>query len=273
MYYFALYNTICITVLRCVCQIAYGTCSHPMALPRVFQSVYRIQMSLRFHTLTRLTGRWPTSVCIVRPLSLNNRHFATMPATSHAPLSVAIIGVGLVGSELISQLLSLPSPSPFTLVSLSSSKRTVYSPDGLQVNQQTWSSTLSSSAEVPNLDDLANKLSKLERAVVVDNSASPAIADSYPEFLRRGIHVVTPNKKAFSGSQKLYDEILKASRDGGARWLNESTVGAGLPVVQTLKDMVASGDKVCSLSTIFLSSIECDKSNRFTKLKACFRVR
>lgn len=59
------------------------------------------------------------------------------------------------------------------------------------------------------------------------------------------MHVVTPNKKGFSGSQGLYDANLEAARVGGARWLNESTVGAGLPVVQTLKDMVASGDKVC----------------------------
>ena len=97
----------------------------------------------------------------------------------------------------------------------------------------------------PDLRALANHLTSLDRAVVVDNTASQEVADLYPEFLKRGIHIVTPNKKAFSGNQALYDAILQASNESGARWLNESTVGAGLPTVQTLKDMVASGDKVC----------------------------
>ena len=167
-----------------------------------------------------------------------------MSPKSQTPLSVAIVGTGLVGSELISQLLSLPSPSPFKLVSLSTTKKTIFAAEGLQVTPQTWSSLVQSSSEKPDLIALAEKLSNLDRAVIVDNTASQDVANLYPVFLRKGVHVVTPNKKAFSGSQKLYDDILKASKEGGARWLNESTVGAGLPVVQTLKDMVASGDKV-----------------------------
>lgn len=159
-------------------------------------------------------------------------------------LSVAIVGVGLVGAELISQLLALPAPSPFKLVSLSSSKRTLFSEDGLSVIPETWTSALASSSASPDLYALADQLALLDRAVLVDNTASQDVAELYPEFLKRGVHVVTPNKKAFSGSQKLYDAILKASRESGARWLNESTVGAGLPVVQPLKDLVATGDKV-----------------------------
>ncbi|KIP02410.1 hypothetical protein PHLGIDRAFT_112073 [Phlebiopsis gigantea 11061_1 CR5-6] len=168
-----------------------------------------------------------------------------------SPLSVAIIGVGLVGSELISQLLSLPSPSPFKLVSLSSSKRTVFSQDGLSVTPESWTSTLASSASTPDLVALAEQLSTLPRAVLVDNTAAQNVAEVYPEFLKRGVHVVTPNKKAFSGTQQLYDEILKTSKESGARWLNESTVGAGLPVVQTLKDLVATGDKVKKIEGVF----------------------
>jgi hypothetical protein len=60
------------------------------------------------------------------------------------------------------------------------------------------------------------------------------------------VHVVTPNKKAFSGSQDLYDRIVAASREGGAKFLHEATVGAGLPVLSTLKDLVGTGDKVRS---------------------------
>ncbi|KAI0767961.1 homoserine dehydrogenase-domain-containing protein [Irpex lacteus] len=153
------------------------------------------------------------------------------PQEYKAPLSVAIVGTGLVGSELISQLLSSP-PHPLQA--------------GLPLHHQKSSST-----EKPDLLDLADKLELLQRAVLVDNTASQDVAELYPEFLKRGVHVVTPNKKAFSGSQELYDAILEAAKEGGARWLNESTVGAGLPVVQTLKDMVASGDKIKKIEGVF----------------------
>lgn len=163
------------------------------------------------------------------------------------PIAVGVIGTGVVGSELVSQLLSLPSPSPFVLVALTALKGSLYSPTGLSLTKDTWRAAIQSSQSAPNLRQLVDQLGALDRAVVVDNTASQEVAELYPEFLKRGVHVVTPNKKAFSGNQALYEAILQASKESGARWLNESTVGAGLPVVQTLKDMVASGDKVCIL--------------------------
>lgn len=145
---------------------------------------------------------------------------ARLTMSQKSPLSVAIVGVGLVGSELISQLLSLPSPSPFKLVSLTSSKRTLFSPEGLSVTPATWTAALTASSSAPDLIALAEQLSTLPRAVFVDNTAAQNVAELYPEFLKRGVHVVTPNKKAFSGTQQLYDEILKTSQESGARWLS-----------------------------------------------------
>ncbi|GJE85230.1 aspartate kinase homoserine dehydrogenase [Phanerochaete sordida] len=166
-------------------------------------------------------------------------------------LSVAIVGVGLVGSELISQLLALPAPSPFRLVSLTSSKYTLFAAAGLPVDAGSWATALSASRAAPDLHALLEQLAGLEAAVLVDNTSAQDVAALYPRFLARGIHVVTPNKKAFSGSQELYDAIERASAESGARWLNESTVGAGLPVVQTLKDLVATGDKVKKIEGVF----------------------
>ena len=98
--------------------------------------------------------------------------------------------------------------------------------------------------------DLQRRLPTLVRAdnavVFVDNTASPSVAETYPALLRAGVHVITPNKKAFSGSQNLYDQIVAASREGGTKFLHEATVGAGLPVLSTLKDLVGTGDKVRS---------------------------
>jgi homoserine dehydrogenase len=166
---------------------------------------------------------------------------------------VAVVGVGLVGSELISQLLSLPSPSPFRLVSLSSSKHTLFSPDG--ITSQSWKSDLASSptpAEIPTLlQSLSDLVKQRKRVVLVDNTSDEGVANSYPDFLKYGISVVTPNKKAYSGDLGLYNRIMVESVASGSSWLNESTVGAGLPIISTLKDLVATGDKVNRVILIY----------------------
>jgi homoserine dehydrogenase len=79
---------------------------------------------------------------------------------------------------------------------------------------------------------------------VVDNTSSDDVATLYPTFLSGGLSVVTPNKKAYSSSLELYNQILSTSAAHGTSILNESTVGAGLPIISTLKDLVQTGDKV-----------------------------
>ncbi len=85
---------------------------------------------------------------------------------------------------------------------------------------------------------------KRSQVVLVDNTSSDTIAQLYPRFLSAGINVITPNKKAFSSDLSLYEDILKSGMSSGAKFYNESTVGAGLPVISTLKDLVTTGDIV-----------------------------
>ena len=171
---------------------------------------------------------------------------------SSRSVSVAVVGVGLVGSEFVRQLQALRPPHPFRLVSLSNSKTTVFNPDGIPPSAD-WRALLQASPTSTSPGpggpaDLVPALAPLVRndnaVVFVDNTASASVAETYPALLRAGVHVITPNKKAFSGAQSLYDQIVDASREGGARFLHEATVGAGLPVLSTLKDLVATGDKV-----------------------------
>ncbi|KAF8348700.1 homoserine dehydrogenase-domain-containing protein [Amanita rubescens] len=171
-------------------------------------------------------------------------------------IHVAIVGVGLVGSELINQLLSIPqNVSPFRLISLSSSTRSIF--NSTKPIQQTddWKSTLAASLEKADLHALTERLHALvqanERVALVDNTSSDAVAALYPLWLEKGIHVVTPNKKAFSGDISLYNAIIQSSRASGARYLNESTVGAGLPVINTLKELVGTGDKIVKIEGVF----------------------
>ncbi|TEB34091.1 aspartate kinase homoserine dehydrogenase [Coprinellus micaceus] len=172
---------------------------------------------------------------------------------------VGIIGVGLVGSELVSQILSIPAArNPFKIVFLSSSRKALYdtvtSPDA-------WKAALDASSDPADLKAVAGYLQTLvaqgsgstqRQAVIVDNTSSDDVARLYPEWLKAGVSVVTPNKKAFSGDKAVWDAILAASAAPGAgRWLNESTVGAGLPVINTLKEMLGSGDRVKKIEGVF----------------------
>lgn len=91
-------------------------------------------------------------------------------------------------------------------------------------------------------------------SILVDNTSSALISDAYPEYLRHGISVITPNKKAFSGAQAEWDSVFGSaypSNPSGGRLFHESTVGAGLPVICTIKDLVATGDKVTRIEGIF----------------------
>ncbi|KAJ7810795.1 homoserine dehydrogenase-domain-containing protein [Mycena olivaceomarginata] len=171
---------------------------------------------------------------------------------SSPKIYVAVVGVGLVGSEFINQLLTIRS-SPFHLVSLTSTTRTLF--NHAQPLSASWKSDLASSADRPDLAKLTQQLSALvsptQKVALIDNTSSEDVAALYPTWLKAGISVVTPNKKAFSGDIALYEEIVAASASGGGKFLNEATVGAGLPVVGTLKDLVATGDKIVKIEGVF----------------------
>ena len=77
------------------------------------------------------------------------------------------------------------------------------------------------------------------------------MADAYPLFLGAGVSIVTPNKKAFSGSYQLWQDIFAAAERSGAKVYHESSVGAGLPVISTLRDLVDTGDEVTKIEGVF----------------------
>ncbi len=102
------------------------------------------------------------------------------------------------------------------------------------------------------LKELAQKQNKSRHTVIVDNTSNDTVANAYPAFLQAGFSVVTPNKKAYSGSDKLFQSILSSlspssspsSAQAPPLVYLESTVGAGLPIISTLKDLVATGDEI-----------------------------
>lgn len=124
---------------------------------------------------------------------------------------------------------------------------------------QTWEADLNKSTS-PALDNdqIANFFHKTPRyCVIVDNTSDQDVADLYPQFLYREVSVVTPNKKGFSGYLGLWKRIEDAAfhhlYPGQVRGLlyHESSVGAGLPIISTLKDLIDTGDKVQRIEGVF----------------------
>lgn len=165
-------------------------------------------------------------------------------------------GAGGVGSCFLSQLAWLAKNQQSTRLSLcyiATIDGALYNDDYADIDIETALPTLEVKASA--LPSIANTIEYLagapHKVVMVDNTSSGAIAEAYPEFLKRGISIITPNKKAFSGSYKLWQDIFSATEVGGSMVYHESSVGAGMPIISTLKELVQTGDEVTRIEGVF----------------------
>lgn len=171
-------------------------------------------------------------------------------------VNVAIIGAGVVGSAFIGQLLRLSFPVAFNVVYLArSSKEALYTSDYQPVDLAKYKSE--TAKPVLGLDELTSFLAKSGKpAILIDNTSNQQIADHYVKFVKAGISIATPNKKAFSSDLAVWNDIFAASAaPGGGLVYHEATVGAGLPIISPLRDLVATGDKVRKIEGILSGSL------------------
>jgi aspartokinase/homoserine dehydrogenase 1 len=176
-------------------------------------------------------------------------------------LSIGIIGPGTVGRVLLEQLasqsalLSEKFKVNLRVRGILASKRMVLSDTGIDLSR--WKETLEANAAPADLDRFVEhvRVDYLPHSVLIDCTASEAIGRRYQEWLARGIHIVTPNKKANSGDLDYYRSLHDTRRHSGAHYLYETTVGAGLPVVQTLRDLRDTGDEITSIEGILSGTL------------------
>ncbi|CAG9945073.1 unnamed protein product [Clonostachys rosea f. rosea IK726] len=173
-------------------------------------------------------------------------------------VSIAVIGAGGVGSCFVTQLASLAKSRPapkLSLIYLAIIDRALYHQDYAPIPFDNALEELDKFGfEPPSISDIIHFLSKApDKVVVVDNTSSQAIAESYPAFLQKGISIITPNKKAFSGSKKLWEDIFSSvgPQGQGPFVYHESSVGAGMPIISTLNDLVETGDRVTRIEGVF----------------------
>jgi len=176
-------------------------------------------------------------------------------------LSIGLIGPGAVGSALLDQLAesSARLRSQFNLDlrirAIGRSTSAVLANDRIPLDR--WRDRLTENQRAVSLDEFADHVQTdhLPHSVIIDCSASQNVADRYADWLARGIHVITPNKRAHSGPMATYRKIKESAKHANTHFLYEATVGAGLPVIQTLQDLVETGDTIRSISGIFSGTL------------------
>ena len=176
-------------------------------------------------------------------------------------ISIGLIGPGLVGGALLEQIASESArlrdefKLDLRLRGIMASKKMLLAEQGIA--NDGWKKALDASSTPANLSAFVDHLhvDHLPHTVIIDCTADDSVAKHYAEWLGAGIHVVTPNKKANSGPLAYYESLKEARRLGGSSYLYEATVGAGLPIIQTLRDLRETGDKITSVEGIFSGTL------------------
>src|SRR6185312_9946453 len=176
-------------------------------------------------------------------------------------LSIGVIGPGTVGrvflDQLTSQIARLREQFKIDLRvrGILGSKRMVLAETGIPLER--WRNEYEERGVAADLDRFVEhvRVDYLPHSVIIDCTASTDIAARYAGWLGAGTHIVTPNKKANSADLAYYRALHEARRAGGAHYLYEATVGAGLPVVHTLRDLRETGDEITSVEGIFSGTL------------------
>jgi aspartokinase/homoserine dehydrogenase 1 len=178
----------------------------------------------------------------------------------HKKLALVVVGVGNIGAALLRQLdqqrtYLLSRGFEVRTVAVADSKRFIAKADGVDPGR--WRDALEGSPDRMSAEALVRAIGPMELtdAALVDCTASDAIVSAYPAFIEAGLHIVTPNKRANVLPWPRYSALMELVRKRHRHFLFEANVGAGLPVVSTLQDLVASGDVVVQVEGILSGTL------------------
>ena len=173
-------------------------------------------------------------------------------------LNIFICGVGTVGAQLIEQLkqqrdtLLREQHLLLNVVGIANSRSCIFNPEGLDLNN--YREQLKSAAPF-SLSTVNSQLSTLYNSVFVDCTASAEVAESYLGLLENNVSVVTANKIAASGEYSHYLRLKQTALKRGVKFLFETNVGAGLPIINTINDLRNSGDKILRIEAVLSGTL------------------
>lgn len=180
------------------------------------------------------------TITSIKAIRLINEHFCV--ATDRIRLFVA--GLGTIGGELLKQLADLKDTKiDYSIIGACNTKKMIWDPNGidpLEVPKRLENGDITDWQLI--IDKLVNEYSY--RTIFIDATGHHSVARQYKKLLSNGVNITTPSKLANTFEQDYFDDLMRLSRNTSAFFKYETTVGAGLPVIQTIDDLIASGDKI-----------------------------
>ncbi len=173
-------------------------------------------------------------------------------------LNIFICGVGTVGAQLIQQIqqqqamLLKEQHLQLNVVGIANSRGYIFNAEGLDLSN--YREQLKSAAPL-SLTTVNSQLSTLYNSIFVDCTASAEVADTYLALLENNISVVTANKIAASSEYSHYLRLKQTALDRGVKFLFETNVGAGLPIINTINDLRNSGDKILRIEAVLSGTL------------------
>ncbi len=175
-------------------------------------------------------------------------------------LNLYVMGVGNVGEKFIDQInkqkkyLKENLKINVRVIAISNSRKMHFDEDGISLKD--WQNTLNNGENANKEIFISNvKNLNLRNSIFVDITANQEVSKTYEHYLRDTIAVVTCNKIACSSVYENYSNLKRLSRKYNAPFLFETNVGAGLPIIDTLKHLIASGDKVNKIQAVLSGSL------------------
>ncbi|PQB03640.1 aspartate kinase [Aureitalea marina] len=175
-------------------------------------------------------------------------------------INLAVFGCGQVGGRLLEQLLEArlriceENKLDIRVIAVANSTNLLLGEDSLSGN---WHKDLTGSGESSGVSAVIRyaKENKLQNLIAVDNTASQELVDKYPDLIRAGFNLVSSNKLANVSSHAQYNGLRELLRQNNKHYFYETNVGAGLPLIDTLKLLSLSGEKVTRVRGVFSGSL------------------
>lgn len=172
-----------------------------------------------------------------------------------------MVGCGLIGGTLLNQILAQEEflkkelSLDLKLVGLANSKKMIIRREGIPLDQ--WKETLNEMGETSQLSTFVEEMEhiNLPNSIFIDNTANEEITHFYEAILNASISISTPNKIANSSAYDKYVALKSLSRKRGVMFQYETNVGAGLPVISTLNDLINSGDRIIKMEAVLSGSL------------------
>ncbi len=176
-------------------------------------------------------------------------------------LHLFIVGTGLIGGALLRQIAAqreflLRAQSLDVRVEAVANSRKMMFDGGGSLGRE-WKKKLASAGSAMHLESYVRRMREmnLPNSVFVDCTASDALVGQYNTILESSISVVTPNKKANAGRYELYERLHRTALRHNVRFLYETNVGAGLPIINTINDLIAGGDRILRIDGVLSGTL------------------